>query len=62
MIFGPKIDFLCKNAFLCPHVADAYKTNGILTKMEVILAQSRFFEPKVRFGPQNRLLEPKIGK
>ena len=40
--FDAKSEFLSENAFLRPHVADAYKTNGILTKMEVILAQSRF--------------------
>ena len=40
--FGAKIEFLCRNTFLCPLVADAYKTNGILTKMDALMAQSRF--------------------
>ena len=52
MIFGAKNQFLSKNAFLRPHVADAYKTNGILTKMEVILAQSRFLGQKCVLDPE----------
>ncbi len=31
---GPKVHFLRKNALLRPQAADAYKTNGILMKME----------------------------
>ena len=56
---------LGKNAFLRPHVADAYKTNGILTKMESFSAQSRclaksaFWTPKLTFGPKNRKIGPK---
>ena len=42
VIFDAKSEILSENAFLRPHVADAYKTNGILTKMEAFLAQSRF--------------------
>ena len=40
------------NGFLRPHVADAYKTNGISTKMDSFLAQSRFLGPKMRFDPK----------
>ena len=63
--FDAKIEFLDENEFLRPHVADAYKPNGILTKMEVILAQSRFlgksafWTPKSTFGPKNRKIGPK---
>ena len=52
VIFGAKNQFLSKNAFLRPHVADAYKTNGILTKMEVIFAQSRFLTQKCDLDPK----------
>ena len=47
-----------------PYVADAYKTNGILTKMGAFLAQSRhlaksaFWTPKSTFGPKNRKIGP----
>ena len=67
VIFGAKNQFLSKNAFLRPHVADAYKTNGILTKMEAFLAQSRFLgqkcvlDPKIDFWAQNRKIGPKGG-
>ena len=58
MIFDAKSEFLSENAFLRPHVADAYKTNGILTKMDAFSAQSRFlaksafWTPKWTFGPK----------
>ncbi len=51
-ILGAKVIFLRKNAFFRPHVADAYKTNGILTKMEPFLAQSRFWGKKCVLGPK----------
>ena len=63
--FGAKNQFLSKNAFLRPHVADACKTNGILTKMEAFSAQSRFLsqkcvlDPKIDFWAQNRIIGPK---
>ena len=41
-----------RNAFLRPHAADAYKTNGILTKMEPFLAQKRFRTKKCILGPK----------
>ena len=44
--FGAKIAFLSKNEFLRPHVAHAYKTNGILTKMDAFLTRSRFLSQK----------------
>ena len=56
---------MCKNEFVRPHVADAYKTNGILTKMEVILSQSRFLslkcdlDPKFDFWAQKSNNDPK---
>ena len=40
---GPKVHFLRKSALSRPHAADAYKTNGILMKMEPFLAQKRFW-------------------
>ena len=49
-ILGAKVHFLRKNAFLRSHVADAYKTNGILTKMEPFLAKSRFSSKKCVLG------------
>ena len=52
VIFGAKNQFLSEIAFLRPHVADAYKPNGILTKMEVILAQSRFLSQKCDLDPK----------
>ena len=52
VIFGAKINFLSKNAFLRPHVADAYKTNGILTKMDVFLAQSQILSQKCDLDPK----------
>ena len=42
--------FLRKNAFLRPHAADAYKTNGILIQMEPFLAQKRFQTKKCISG------------
>ena len=51
-IFSAKVLFWRKNAFLRPHVADVYKTNGILTKMEALLAQSRFLAQKCILGPK----------
>ena len=65
VIFDAKIEFLDENEFLRPHVADAYKTNGILTKMEVFLAQSRFLgqkcvlDPKIDFWAQKSKNRPK---
>ena len=65
VIFDAKSGFLCKNVFLRPHVADAYKTNGILTKMEAFLAQSRFLsqkcvlDPKIDFWAQKSNNRPK---
>ena len=65
VIFDAKSELLCKNAFLRPHVADAYKTNGILTKMEAFLAQSRFLsqkcvlDPKIDFWAQKSNNRPK---
>ena len=60
-ILGAKVLFLRKNAFLRPHAADVYKTNGILTKMEPFLAQERFW-PKSEFWAQNRFLGPESEK
>ena len=67
MIFGAKSEFLDENEFSRPHVADAYKTNGILSKMEAFLAQSRilgqkcvldlkihFWAQKSKNGPKRR--------
>ena len=60
-----KSEILSENAFLRPHVADAYKPNGILTKMGAFFAQSRFLgqkcvlDPKIDFWTQNRKLGPK---
>ena len=65
MIFDAKSEFLSENAFLRPHVADAYKTNGILTKMKAILAQTRFLsqkcvlDPKIEFRAQKSNNRPK---
>ena len=58
-ILGAKVLFWRKNAFSRPHVADVYKPNGILTKMEAFFGPKSFFGPKVNFGPQNRFLGPK---
>ena len=52
VIFDAKIEFLDENEFLRPHVADAYKTNGILTKMEAFLAQSRILSQKCVLDPE----------
>ena len=52
LIFDAKMEFLSKNAFLRPHGADAYKPNGILTKMEAFWAQSRFWGQKCVLGPK----------
>ena len=43
VIFGAKSDFLSRNAFLRPHVVDAYKPNGISIETERFLAQTRFW-------------------
>ena len=51
-ILGVKVHFLRKNAFLRPHAADAYKTNGISIKMEPFLAQKRFWTEKCILGPE----------
>ena len=65
VISDAKMELLSKNWFLRPHVADAYKTNGISTKMEAFLAQSRFLsqkcvlERKIDFWAQNRKIGPK---
>ena len=42
-----------------PHVADAYKTNRFLTKMESFSAQSRFLGQKCVLDPKGRFLRPK---
>ena len=65
MISDAKSESLSENAFLRPHVADAYKPNGILTKMEAFLAQSRFLsqkcvlDPKIDFWAQKSKNRPK---
>ena len=65
VIFDAKNEFLDENEFLRPHVADAYKTNGILTKMDVFLVQSRFLnqkwvlDPKIDFWAQKSKNRPK---
>ena len=65
LIPDAKMQFLSKNEFLRPHVADAYKTNGILTKMDAFLAQSRFLsqkcvlDPKIEFWAQKSNNRPK---
>ena len=65
VIFDPKSEILCKNCFLRPHVADAYKPNGILSKMDAISAQSRFLsqkcvlDPKIDFWAQKSKNRPK---
>ena len=65
-ISGAKVHFLRKNALLRPHAADAYKTNGILTKMEPFSPQKRFWtqkcilEPRINFGPIMRKIAPKF--
>ena len=51
---GPKGHLLRKSALLRPHAADAYKTNGILTKTEPFLAQKRFWAQKCILGPKKR--------
>ena len=64
-ILGPKVHFLRKSALLRPHAADAYKPNGILIKMELFLAQKRFWAEKcilgskIDFGAQNAKMAPK---
>ena len=50
--FGAQNAFWRKFAFLRPHVADAYKTNGIWIKMEPFLAQKRFWAKKCILGPR----------
>ena len=50
--FDPKSGILSKNDFLRPHVADAYKPNGFLSKMEAIFAQSRFLSQKCVLDPK----------
>ena len=63
-ILGPKVHLLRKNALLRPHAADAYKPNGILIKMEPLLAQKRFWaekcilDSKNNFGPKKRKMTP----
>ena len=63
--FDAKSVFLSENEFLRPHVADAYKTNGISTKMDAFLAQSRFLgqkcvlDPKIDFWAQKSKNRPK---
>ena len=52
MDFDAKSEFLTENAFLRAHVADAYKTNGISTKMDAFSAQSRFLGQKCVLGPK----------
>ena len=52
-LLDAKVNFLRKSALSRPHAADAYKTNGILMKMEPLLAQKRFWA-KMYFGAQNR--------
>ena len=49
-ILGPKVHFLRKSALFRPHAADAYKTNGILMKMEQLLVQKRFWAEKCILG------------
>ena len=62
VIFDAKSEFLSENAFLRPHVADAYKTNGILTKMDAILVQSRFLGQKCVLDPKIDFWVQKIEK
>ena len=63
---GPEVPFLRKSALFRPHAADAYKTNGILIKMEPFSTQKRFWtqkcilEPKIDFWAQNAENEPKV--
>ena len=65
VISDAKMELLSKNWFLRPHVADAYKTNGISTKMEAFSAQSRFLsqkcvlDPRIDFWAQNPIIGPK---
>ena len=62
---GPKVHFLRKSALLRPHAAEAYKTHGILMKMEPFWAQKRFWTKKcipgskINFGAQNAKMIPK---
>ena len=56
---GPKGRLLRKSALLRPHAADAYKTNGILTKMEPLFGTEAILGPKVHFGAQNAFWGPK---
>ncbi len=49
-IFGAEAHFLRKNALFRPHGADAYKTNGILIKMEPFSPQKRFWTQKCTLG------------
>ena len=64
-LLDAKVNFLRKSALSRPHAADAYKTNGILMKMEPLLAQKRFWAksaflgPKIDFRAQNAKSEPK---
>ena len=63
---GPKVHFLRKNALLRPQAADAYKTNGILMKMEPFWTQKLFWTKKcipgskINFGAQNAKNDPKM--
>ena len=65
LIFDARMEFWGENAFLHPHVGDAYKTNGILTKTDAFLAQSRFWsqkcvlDPKIYFWIQKSKNRPK---
>ncbi len=52
-ILGSKVHFWRKSALFRPHAADAYKTNGILMKMEPFLAQKRFWAEKCILGSKN---------
>ena len=52
VIFDAKSELVSENAFLRPHVADAYKTNGILTKMDAFSAQSQLLSQKCVLDPK----------
>ena len=52
-ILVSKVHFWRKSALFRPHAADAYKTNGILMKMEPFLAQKRFWAEKCILGSKN---------
>ena len=63
---GHQVNFLRKSALFRPHAADAYKTNGILMKMEPFWAQKLFWAQKcilgskIDFGAQNAKNGPKM--